>query len=219
MEIPVIYSDGRLIVCLKPAGVLSESPGMPELLEKMAGGTVYPVHRLDRAVGGLMVYAKDKGSAAALSALVSGGGLQKYYLAVVSGAPDEEKGTYRDLLFKDSRTNKSFVVKRMRKGVKEAELNYEVLEKKEGLTLLRVKLLTGRSHQIRLQFASRHMPLAGDAKYGSRIKSSQIALWSERLGFVHPFEKKAMEFSALPPKDFPWDRFEYIKEKRNGKDR
>ena len=216
MEIPVVYSDSRLILCLKPAGVLSESPGMPELLSDMTGGTVYPVHRLDRAVGGLMLYAKDRDSAAALSALISGGGLKKDYLAVVSGAPDEDRGTYRDLLFKDSRTNKSYVVKRMRKGVKEAELSYEVLEKQGELSLLRVRLMTGRSHQIRLQFASRHMPLAGDVKYGSRIKSCHTALWSESLGFVHPFEKKAMEFSALPPISFPWDRFEYIKEKKNG---
>ena len=165
-----------------------------------------------------MVYARTKEAAGKLSALVSGGRLEKTYLAVISGCPEEKEGRFKDLLFKDSSKNKSYVVKRMRKGVKEAELNYEVLEKRDGLTLIRVKLLTGRSHQIRLQFASRHMPLAGDSKYGSRIKSCPIALWSERLGFVHPFEKKPAEFSALPPEDFPWDRFEYIKEKRNGKD-
>lgn len=215
MEIKISYSDRWIVVCIKPVGVLSESGGMPELLKEQLGGEIYPVHRLDRAVGGLMVYAREKTAASRLSAMVSGPEFSKKYLTVAAGAPEKDEGIYRDLLFKDSRANKSYVVKRMRKGVKESELQYKLLEKNYSLSLLRVSLHTGRSHQIRVQFASRGMPLAGDVKYGSTYRSCNIALWSESLGFTHPFTKKPMEFSAHPPMNYPWSEFNYIKEEEN----
>ena len=207
MDIEILYKDRFLVLCIKPAGVLSEEGGMPELLKQQLGGEIYPVHRLDRAVSGLMLYGRTKAAAGKLSGLVSNGGLHKTYLAVVEGCPEASSGSYKDLLFKDSAKNKSYVVKRMRKGVKEAELNYKLLGKTEALSLVEIELLTGRSHQIRVQFSSRHMPLAGDVKYGSKFRDCGIALYSESLSFTHPFTGKAVAFSHKPPDEYPWNIF------------
>lgn len=207
MEPRILLEDRDFFLCIKPVGVLSESPGMPELLAERNGGKeVFPVHRLDRDVGGAMVYARSKKAAGALSATVAERRMEKEYLAVVSGTPEEAEGVYRDLLYKDAQKNKSFVVKRPRRGVKEAELSYKVLALKNGLSLVRIRLMTGRSHQIRVQFASRGMPLVGDRKYGSR-QETPIALWSYRLAFPHPSTGQLTEAKENPPKLWPWTEF------------
>ena len=211
MEIEILFKDPHIVVCLKPSGVVSESGGMPALLSETLGGEFLCVHRLDRSVGGVMVYARTRQAAAALSSTIAAGGMEKEYLAVVQGAPEKEKGSMRDLLYHDTARNKSFVVTRPRRGVKEALLDYELLASKEygSLTLsaLRIALHTGRSHQIRVQFASRGMPLVGDGRYGSAIRGCPLALWSERLRFAHPVTGEEMCFSAAPPGGFPWDLF------------
>ena len=207
MHIPILYEDERLLVCVKPAGLLSERGGLPELLEQQCGGRVYPVHRLDRDVGGVMVYARSRETAAALSALIAAQRMQKEYLAVVEGKPEAESAELRDLLYHDAAKNKSYVVQRERKGVKRAALSYRLLETEQGrLSLLRIRLHTGRSHQIRVQFASWKLPLAGDARYGSRLRGG-IALWAVSLCFPDPESGVERRFSAAPPGGRPWDLF------------
>ena len=207
MEPEILYKDKSLAVAVKPAGVLSESPGMPELLRDSLGGRFYCVHRLDAGVGGVMVYARTGQAAAKLSDAMARKNFTKEYLAVVQGRPGQDRGLLRDLLFHDKSRNKTYVVDRMRRGVKEAELEYTVMGSKGELSLLRVRLHTGRSHQIRVQFASRAMPLLGDARYGSRYRDCGIALWSERLCFPHPFEEKTLDFRHAPPANYPWTSF------------
>ena len=215
MSVPrprVLFEDEYIIVCAKPAGVSSESPGMPELLAEESGcGRVFCVHRLDMGVGGVMVYAKTSRAAAELSKQVSERRLRKTYLAVCSGAPEPGSGEMRDLLLKDARAGKSFVVKRPRGGVKEAVLDYETLKTLEWdagrVSLVRIELNTGRYHQIRVQFASRKMPLLGDGKYGSREKRCRTALWAHALGFAHPETGEALGFELPPPEEFPWTLF------------
>lgn len=197
-----------IIVCVKPVGVESENAGMPAFLASQRGlNEVYCVHRLDKGVGGLMVFAKTKFAASRLSAALSSGEMKKEYLAVLPGKPAEDEAVLRDLLFRDSAKNKSYVVKRMRRGVKEAELEYKVLAASEPLTLIRVKLHTGRTHQIRVQFSSRGLPLLGDVKYGSTERSCPIALFSCALSFPHPETCKPLRFEALPEQCFPWSKF------------
>lgn len=211
MESKILFEDGELVVCLKPAGLLSETGGMPEMLQNDLGGTFFCVHRLDRAAGGVMVYARTKRAAAELSAQIAAGGMRKEYLAVVQGVPPEPKGSFCDLLYHDAARNKSFVVNRPRRGVREAKLDYELLgtveREGERLSALRITLLTGRSHQIRVQFASRSLPLIGDARYGSRIRGCDLALWSAALRFSHPSDGRELSFSAPPPACFPWTLF------------
>ena len=207
MEPEILYQDKHITVVVKPAGILSESPGMPELLRDSLGGQFFCVHRLDAGVGGVMVYARSGQAAARLSDAVAQRKFTKEYLAVVQGRPERERGVLHDLLFHDRGKNKTFVVDRMRKGVKEAELEYTVIGSGKDSSLLRIGLHTGRSHQIRVQFASRAMPLLGDARYGSKTRNCGIALWSERLCFPHPFTEKTMEFRHTPPGDFPWTEF------------
>ena len=211
MQIPVLLLNDGLIVCVKPPGLLSERGGLPELLEEQCGGAVFPVHRLDRDVGGVMVYARTREAAAAISKLIAERRMEKEYLAVIEGRPEEERGELRDLLYHDQKRNKSFVVQRPRKGVKEAALRYRLLETAETeqgmLSLLRIQLNTGRSHQIRVQFASRRMPLAGDARYGSHIRAGGIALWSVSLRFPDWRGCGEQAFEALPPRLEPWTHF------------
>lgn len=207
MEISILFEDKHLVVCLKPRGVLSQSDskgadGMPELLASQLGGEIYPVHRLDREVSGVMAFARTRAAAAKLSQLVSDHEkFEKQYLAVVEGVPDAESGVLEDLLFHDRFKNKTYVVDRMRGGVKAAKLSYEVLEsvsREDGvLTLVRIRLYTGRTHQIRVQFSSRGLPLAGDKRYGAKT-GGDIALFSEQLSFAHPITKTAVCISAKP---------------------
>lgn len=206
----VLYSDKSLAVIVKPVGVLSEDGAAgesvcPMIRETLGVRDVYPVHRLDRAVGGVMVYALTKKAAAALSGAVAENALTKVYLAVVHGTPTEKSGEFTDLLYKDVRKNKSYVVTRERKGVKRASLAYETLCTVEDRALVRVTLHTGRSHQIRVQFASRKLPLVGDGKYGAQDHEKQIALFSHALTFPHP-NGETMHFSALPKGEM-WDAF------------
>lgn len=212
--IKILYKDETLAVAVKPAGVLSQpdrtgEDSMITLLKAQLGREVFPVHRLDRAVGGLMIFAMTKAAAGKLSALVTSDAFEKEYTAVIHGVPAEDKGELLDFLYHDSRKNLTSVVPSSHKEAKEARLAYTLLAKDmEGeFSLIRVRLYTGRTHQIRVQFASRSMPLAGDGKYGARDRMG-LALWSSRLSFRHPVRKKTMTFEALPEGTVaPWDRF------------
>lgn len=198
----ILFEDKDLIVCIKERGLLSEEsiskPNMVTELKKMTNGEIYPVHRLDKDVGGVMVYAKTKSAAAELSAQVGDKRMEKTYLAVLHGKPSENSGTLEDLLFFDRGKNKSFVVKKERRGVKKAVLCYEAVNSSDEHTMVEVKLMTGRTHQIRVQFASRKIPLVGDRRYGAKDDSKIIALWSKKLSFVHPVTNKRLEFEKLP---------------------
>ena len=190
----LIYTDKDIAVCVKPVGVDSEHQ-LPALLKELLGGEVFPIHRLDLNVGGLMVYARTKAAAAALSKAVQDGSLIKEYVALVHGAPPES-GDWQDLLFKDSRKNKVFVVKKQRSGVKPARLEFTRLTAGEE-SLVRIRLHTGRSHQIRVQFSSRGFPLVGDHKYGSRAKETEPMLHSCALTF--PWKGETRRYEHLPP--------------------
>ena len=185
----ILYTDTGIVVCVKPVGMDSEHE-VPAAL----GGEIYPIHRLDKNVGGVMVYAKTKAAAAALSKAVQEGTMVKEYVAMVHGCPPEE-GDWGDLLWKDSSKNKVFVVKRERKGVKKARLEYKRLSQGDE-SLVRVRLHTGRSHQIRVQFSSRGFPLVGDHKYGSRDEKTEPMLFSCCLTF--PYKGKTLRFEQLP---------------------
>ena len=208
MDISILYKDSAVAVCLKSPGCDCERD-MPETLKaQLKVSEVRCVHRLDRDVGGVMVYALDKEAAAALSRAIGIGDFQKEYLAVAHGKVEPEADTLCDLLFHDRTKNKSYVVKRKRAGVKEAALSYRVCAMAEGLSLLAVRLHTGRTHQIRVQFASRRHPLVGDAKYGSPMREHNIALFSHTLGFQHPVTGESMRFESPIPGGYPWDLFD-----------
>ena len=176
----IVYEDCRIAVLVKPVGMESEKE-IPEALQAQLGGSFYPVHRLDQNVGGLMVYARTPAAAAALSRQIQEGTFVKEYVAMVHGTPEQE-GDWTDLLFKDSRKNKVFLVNRERNGVKKARLTYRCLRSGEQ-SLVRIRLYTGRSHQIRAQFSGHGYPLVGDHKYGSRAKETAPMLWSCCLEF------------------------------------
>ena len=210
--VKILFEDEHIIICEKQVGMLSEDSAsdesLPNILKKLTGSEIYTLHRLDKPVGGVIMYAKTKKSAAAFSAIIADNKLEKTYLAVTDGHIEKKTGEMHDLLFKDSRKNKTFVVKRMRKGVKDAVLNYEVLQESDVLSFVKVKLVTGRSHQIRVQFASRKTPLTGDGKYGSRNNRCSIALWSHSLSFTHPLTSETMTVSSVPDMDiYPWCEF------------
>lgn len=203
----ILFQDKHLIICVKPYGIVSESPGMPELLEQICKCSVYCVHRLDKGTGGIMIFAKDCRTAALLSSQTSDS-YKKEYLAVINGKPDEQ-GEFCDFLFHDRYKNKTYVVDRIRKGVKEAKLSYQLLECHDQLSLVLVRLQTGRTHQIRAQFASRKLPLIGDVKYGSPVRNSEIGLWAYRITFIHPYTGKTVTFSELPPDTSNWQIWRY----------
>lgn len=189
----LLYSDKNIAVCVKPVGLDSEA-GVPAALKEMLGGEIFPIHRLDQNVGGLMVYARTKQAAASLSKAVQEGTMIKEYVALVHGTPPEQ-GDWEDFLWKDSRKNKVFVVKRQRCGVKKARLEFIRLTAGEQ-SLVRIRLHTGRSHQIRVQFSNRGFPLVGDHKYGSRDEKTAPMLFSCRLTFPH--KGNMAEFEKLP---------------------
>lgn len=207
----IVYMDENIIVCAKPAGVLStDSPGgVPELLRQQLGeDNIRTVHRLDAAVSGLMLLARRKRTAADLSRQVMERGLGKEYLAVIEGCPEEKKGRLRDWLHRDKARRMSFAVPEGTPEAQEALLDYEVLGERSGLSLVRIWLHTGRTHQIRVQFSSRGLPLYGDKKYG-RSRDEDIALWSCRLKFTHPKTGEEMDISKNPDMSrYPWSEFE-----------
>ena len=189
----ILYSDKNIAVIVKPVGMDSEHD-VPAALVEQLGGECYPIHRLDQNVGGVMVFARSKQTAAFLSKAVQEGTMVKEYVAMVHGTPPET-GDWSDLLFKDSTKNKVFVVKKERRGVKKARLEYKRLTEGET-SLVRIRLHTGRSHQIRVQFASRGFPLVGDRKYGGKDNSPAPMLFSCKLTF--PYGKQTVEFEKLP---------------------
>ena len=189
----ILFVDKDIVVCVKPVGLDAEHQ-MPEELKKQLGGEIFTLHRLDMNVGGVMVYARRKAAAASLSNLIQQGQMVKEYVAMVHGAPPES-GDWTDLLFKDSRRNKVFVVDRERSGVKKARLEYTRLTEGEQ-SLVRIRLHTGRSHQIRVQFASRKFPLVGDHKYGARDDVAAPMLYSCCITF--PYKGEERSFSSLP---------------------
>ena len=205
----IIDQDREIVVCLKPAGVLStdEPGGVPELLrEQLQTEEIRTVHRLDRVVGGLMVLARSAAAASALSRQIRDGDFDKRYLAVVHGeTPD--RGELRDLLLRDKAERKTYVVTAPGKGVQEAVLRYETAGRAEGLSLVRIELVTGRTHQIRCQFSSRAWPLVGDRKYSLLDDGCDIALWSQSLAFRHPKSGEMLHFSAPSPAQWPWTAF------------
>ena len=214
IDLKILYEDKHIIVLEKPVGVLSEDAqngekGIIGILNEYAGKPVHLLHRLDRNVGGVMVFANNKQSAGALSKDIAEGRFFKEYMAVTDGIPEVNKGVYKDLLFKDSKKNRSYVVKRLRKGVREASLEYEVLKKTENKSMVQVLLHTGRTHQIRVQFSSRKTPLSGDRKYGSKDDGAKdIALHSCRITFNHPITKEKMCFESAPDfNEYPWSLF------------
>lgn len=207
----IIYMDRSVIVCVKPAGVLStdEEGGLPSLLRKELGddcGRIRTVHRLDRVVSGLMVLARTARSAAELSRQMREDRFGKEYLAVVHGAT-ADSGEFTDLLCRDKAERKSYVTQQPGKDVQQARLQYATLGRTASLSMVRVHLLTGRTHQIRCQFSHHGFPLVGDKKYGQG-EACPIALWSEQLAFFHPYTGEPLHFSLQPPAIEPWTAFE-----------
>lgn len=222
----ILYEDPHLVICCKPVGVLSEDGQagrcMPELLREhyrslgQKNPYIATVHRLDKITGGVMVFSRRREVTGKITAAVQAHEIVKEYLAVLRGHPAEPAATLTDLLFRDAGHNKSYVVKRPRKGVREASLFYRELSRTEELSLVRVQLHTGRTHQIRVQFAARGMPLAGDRKYGTAEESAvPLALWACHLAFTHPESGERMDFVRLPPPQEPWTQFDRAAMERN----
>ena len=187
----ILYTDKNIATIVKPVGLDSEAE-VPAALKEALGGDIFPIHRLDKNVGGVMVYARNKQTAASLSKAVQEGTMVKEYVAMVHGTVPET-GDWTDLLWKDSSKNKVFVVKRERRGVKKARLEFTRLAVTENQSLVRIRLHTGRSHQIRVQFSSRGFPLVGDHKYGSRDTATAPMLFSCRITFPWKGETKIFE--------------------------
>ena len=209
----IIYEDADVIVCIKPARVLStdEPGGVPDLIREAIGdgeADVRTVHRLDRVVSGLMVLARNTKAASELSRQIRENIFQKEYLAVVHGRPDPADGVLKDLLVRDKARRMTFVVQNEQKGAQKAVLDYQVLKSKEDLSKVRIQLHTGRTHQIRVQFASRGWPLAGERKYAQLDDSCEIALWSHRIAFRHPATGQWHEFSKEAQQQWPWIMFQ-----------
>lgn len=208
----IIYQDKDIVVCVKDPGVLStdEPGGMPELVRAELGNPkacVRTVHRLDQVVSGLMVLARSPEAASALSRQIRERTFHKEYMAVVRGVPAPVCGTMTDLLRRDAAERRTYVASEPGKDTQEAILNYGTQASKEGLSLVQIALKTGRTHQIRVQFSSRELPLWGDRKYGGDETEEAIALWSSRLRFRHPKHGFQMDFHLDPPCRAPWNIF------------
>lgn len=208
-KLEILYMDPDILVCIKPARVLStdEPDGLPSLVRTALGNEkadVRTVHRLDRVVSGIMVLARNAKTASELSRQIREDAFEKEYLAVVHGKPEADAGTFTDLLYRDKARRMTMVASAPAKGVQEAILDYTVLNRTEEMSRVKVLLKTGRTHQIRVQFSSRGFPLVGERKYCTLEDPCEIALWSHRIGFVHPSTGKRMEFSKEPPAVYPW---------------
>ena len=208
----ILYQNANILVCIKPARVLStdEPGGLPGLVREALGdpkADVRTVHRLDRVVSGVMVLARSANAASELSRQIREDQFRKEYLAVVHGRPENPEGTLHDLLARDKARRMTFVAEAPGKGVQEAALSYRVLDYANGMSLVRVRLHTGRTHQIRVQFSSRGMPLVGERKYAVWNDPCELALWSAKIGFYHPGTGEWVEFSKEPPAVFPWTEF------------
>ncbi len=211
----IIKETENIIVCVKPPGVLStdEPGGMPSLVREAIGAPdaeVCTVHRLDRVTSGLMVLAKNKSAASLLGEQIMSRSFEKEYLAVIHGCPAETSGTLSDLLARDRYERKTYVADAPGKGVQEAVLDYSVLDKADALSLVKISLCTGRTHQIRVQFSSRSMPIVGDRKYGTAEGNCDIALWSYRLAFNEPLSGERLDISLPPPDQYPWILFKVL---------
>lgn len=203
----IIYADEYIAVCVKPQRVLStdEPGGVPELARRELGTEdVRTVHRLDRVVGGLMVLARSAEAASELSRQIRENVFEKEYLAVVHGTPEENNGRLCDLLYRDKARKMTMVATQEGKGVQPASLRYQVLRQTNNMSRVRIRLETGRTHQIRVQFASRGMPLVGERKYSTLSDDCEIALWSCYLAFLHPATGEKVEFQLEPPQVYPW---------------
>ena len=215
MEVKIIYENTDFIVCEKPTGMLtlpseSDEKSLIDIISEQIGKKLlYPVHRLDRMTGGLVVFAKHKRAASELSVIFAEHKNEKQYFCVVHGIPEKEERSYTDLLFADKKANKAYITDKARKGVKEARLSYRLLQtrrhKEKEISLLEVSLYTGRMHQIRAQLSHHGHPLLGDGKYGSKENSCSVALHAYRLAFSYNGD---FEFFSHPSEDFPWCLFE-----------
>ena len=206
----IVYMDDDILVCVKPERVLStdEPGGLPELLRRELGdpqAELRTVHRLDRVVSGLMVLARTPQAASELSRQIRDGEFKKEYLAVVHGVPDHS-GTFTDLLYRDKARKMTMVAQQPGKGVQEAILHYQCVGTGDGISRVQIQLITGRTHQIRVQFASRGMPLVGERKYAEPMDDCPIALWSYRLAFTHPRMGEKMDLWLDPPPCYPWSK-------------
>ena len=206
----ILFCDNDIVVCIKPARVLStdEPGGLPELLRQELGTQdIRTVHRLDRVVSGVMVLARNASAASELSRQIREDGFKKEYLAVIHGSPEWDLGKFYDLLVRDKARKMTFVAQVEGKGVQPASLGYRVLSRKNGLSKVRIRLETGRTHQIRVQFASRGLPLVGERKYAELDDPCELALWSYAVEFDHPVSGQRMRFEQEPPRAYPWDLF------------
>lgn len=208
----ILYEDRYITVCEKLPGMISEqnesTNSLPQLLKQQLGHEVYPLHRLDRPVGGAIMLANSKNAAAMFSVLIADNKVMKTYIAVIDGILSEANGTMKDYLYRDARKNKAFAVKKLRKGVKEAILKYQTENMTDNLSLVKIELVTGRTHQIRAQFGSRKTPVLGDGKYGSHCNKCETALWSYSLQFKHPCTGEELTVISKPPMNvYPWNLF------------
>lgn len=222
-DLIVLYEDNHVIVVLKPQNVPSceDETKDKDLLtvikehvkeKENKQGNVYVglVHRLDRPTGGVMVYAKSSKAAARLSEQMQNGDFEKKYAAVLAGELKTKRATLTNYLKKNPINNMVYVCPPVTEGAKFAELEYDVLEEKSGLTLALIKLHTGRSHQIRVQMANIGAPVYGDMRYGGeKAKKGKLALWAVSLSFTHPVSKERLCFKIQPPADLiPWKYFD-----------
>ncbi|MCD7774748.1 MAG: RluA family pseudouridine synthase [Clostridiales bacterium] len=208
----ILFQDKDIVICEKQPGMISQESedknSLPRLLRELTNSDIFVLHRLDTPTGGAIMYAKNKKAAAAFSQMTAENKIIKEYLTVLDGCPKDNNGELRDLLFRDKSRNKSYVVKRMRKGVKEARLLYDVTDKSESNSLVKIRLITGRTHQIRVQFSSRGTPVTGDGKYGSRNNKCETALWCALLEFTHPITGEKIRVHSMPDcKEYPWSLF------------
>ena len=203
----IVFADADLVVCVKPARVLStdEPGGLPAMLRETLGTEDFrTVHRLDRVVSGLMVVARNAVAASELSRQIREDTFEKEYLAVVHGRPEPDSGRLYDLLGRDKARKMTYVASAPGKDIQPATLQYRLVKSENGLSRVWIRLETGRTHQIRVQFASRGMPLVGDRKYSELADPCEIALWSHRLAFNHPKTGERLEFTMQPPGEYPW---------------